>query len=279
MGGWADVWMGAWADGRMRRRADERMGGLRMGETLIDQALAAHGGIERWRRVRSVALDVRIGGNILLSKFKSPSVRRLRVIVDARRVAVTLTPFPREHQTGIFENDQLRIVGDDGRILSSRDVVRRPTGDAKVRMIWDDLDVLYFLGYALWNYTLTPFVFTWPGFACRESGLWRERSGEEWRMLDVRFPHDIPTHCRDQRFYFDRAGLLRRLDYTADVFGRFASGAHLCCEHRTFDGFVWPTHRVVHPKRSNGQPIGWLRVMEGWITSAAVQFGDPVSAT
>lgn len=145
--------------------------------------------------------------------------------------------------------------------------------------MWDDLDVLYFLGYALWNYTVAPFVFSWPGVECRESGEWHEPDGAVWRTLDVRYPAGFPGHCRDQTYYFDRQGLLRRLDYTAEMFSDLARGAHLCEAHRSFDGFVWPTHRVVYPRRANGRPMRLFSVMEGWITSASVQFADRGRAT
>ena len=247
--------------------------------SLITDAIAAHGGLDRWRRVDAVVLNVTIGGNILALKFKSPRARTLRVDVDARRVRATLRPFPRDGHVGIFEANHLRIESDDGQVVAERDVERDAAGVVRRKIIWDDLDVLYFLGYALWNYTVTPFVFLWPGFECRESGVRREASGDSWRMLDVTYPAGFATHCREQRFYFDRQGLLRRLDYTADVFSPSARGAHLCEAHRSFDGFVWPTHRVVYRRRADGRLSRLFTVMEGWITSASVRFADPAPAT
>jgi len=247
--------------------------------TLLDEVLAAHGGLDRWSTVRAVTLDLRIGGNILMSKFKSPRMRPLRVEIATNRCYATLDPFSRSDQVGVFEGDHVSIVSRDGRTIATRDVRRDAAGAVCRRLIWDDLDVLYFFGYALWNYTTTPFVFTWPGFECHEAGDWREPDGSVWRKLAVRYPAGFPTHCRDQMFYFDRQGWLRRLDYTADVFSRFAKGAHLCDDHRTFDGFVWPTHRVVYPTRADGTPLRWFTVMQGWISSIAVRFADRERAT
>jgi len=247
--------------------------------SLIDEVYAAHGGLARWANVRLVTVDLRIGGNILATRFKSPAARELQVAVDTKRIHARLRPFPRPGQVGVFEADRVRIETDDGRVVSERRVVRGDDGRVIRRLVWDDLDVLYFFGYALWNYTMTPFLFSWPDFECRESGEWRESDGSVWRKLAVRSPAGFPTHCRDQVYYFDRQGLLRRLDYTADVFSDAARGAHLCEAHRTFDGFVWPTHRVVYVRRANGSPWRLLTVMEGWITSIAVQYGDPEPAT
>jgi len=113
-------------------------------------------------------------------------------------------------------------------------------------------------------------VFLWAGFECREGPEWHEPDGSRWRTLHVRHPADFPTHSRDQTFYFDERGLLRRLDYTADVFGPLARGTHLCEDHQTFNGFVFPTHRVVYPRRTTGQPVRTLTAMEGWIAKAVV---------
>jgi hypothetical protein len=37
------------------------------------------------------------------------------------------------------------------------------------------------------------------------------------------FPPSVPTHSREQVFYFNQAGLLQRLDYTPSISGREAA--------------------------------------------------------
>ena len=232
---------------------------------LRDEAIAAHGGAERWARLRQLRLRVRVGGNILALRFKSPRTRALEVTVDTRHVNIALHPFPRQGLTGIFDGTSVRIEDADRRVVRARDVRRDAEGRVIRRLIWDDLDLLYFLGYALWNYAVTPFVFTWPGVVCREGERWQERNGASWRRLHVTYPFGFPTHSPDQTFYFDDAGLLRRLDYTADVFGSSARGAHYCEDHRDFGGIVVPTHRVVYTRGTPGHPIRLIKIMEGWI--------------
>jgi tetratricopeptide (TPR) repeat protein len=82
------------------------------------------------------------------------------------------------------------------------------------KLWWDDLDLLYFGGYALWGYTSAPFIFTRPGFELEEVEPWTE-DGERWPGLRVRFPEDVPAHSREQTYYFDDRWLIRRNDYTA----------------------------------------------------------------
>ena len=213
---------------------------------------------------------MRIGGRLFLTKWSSARTRSLTVTVDPRRVHATLQPFPRAGFVGEFDDKSVSIRMEAGDVVSRREIVHDRDGRVARKRRWDDLDVLYFLGYALWNYSVTPFVFTWPGFECRQGADWRERGGGRWRTLHVRFPPAIPTHSRDQTFYFDDRGRLRRLDYTADVFSPFARGAHLCFDHRTFNGFVFPTHRIVYPRGPGGRPIRIASVMEGWVDDVSV---------
>ena len=84
-----------------------------------------------------------------------------------------------------------------------------------------------------------PFGFTAPGIEVDEL---------DDRRLRVRYPPELPVHSREQVYYFDDRARLIRLDYTAEVMGRFARAAHLCAEHRDFGGLLYPTRRRVHPR-------------------------------
>jgi hypothetical protein len=90
----------------------------------------------------------------------------------------------------------------------------------------------------------------------RELEPWEE-AGERWRRLEVVFPPDLHVHCREQTYYFDRAGRLRRNDYTAAVFGRFAKSAHICDDHETFDWLTLPTKRRVYGRRRDNTRRPW----------------------
>jgi hypothetical protein len=59
-----------------------------------------------------------------------------------------------------------------------------------------------------------PFILADPDFETKE--LRRTVApGESLRRLQVAFPARVVTHAPIQTFHFDRAGLLRRLDYRA----------------------------------------------------------------
>lgn len=164
-----------------------------------------------------------------------------------------LWPYPDPGKRGIFEDNTVQIESlANGVVLTERANPRQVFSDFRHKFWWDDLDLLYFAGYAIWNYLSEPFLLTNPGFEIREIDPWPE-GNETWRRLQVHFPPGVATHSPEQVFYFDEGGLLRRHDYTAEVFGSWAKAAHYCSEHKEFSGLVVPTRRRVFPRKKNGQ--------------------------
>lgn len=233
---------------------------------LLARALDAHGGADLWDSVAELRLRVRVRGNILAFRGRSPRTRSLNVTIDARRVRARLTPFPREGLVGVLDGHSVRLEDEGGGVLHERTAEERAN---RRTLLWDDLDELYFLAYSFWNYGTTPFLFDWPGFCLHElpptSG-----PGGPLRRLRVRFPASVPTHCPEQTFYFGPDGLLRRLDYTADAFGPLARGAHFCRGHRSFSGLVVPTERRVVPRPVGGLTLPWPSAMEGRVEEVEV---------
>jgi hypothetical protein len=59
---------------------------------------------------------------------------------------------------------------------------------------------------------------------------------------------------RQQTYYFDDAGLLRRLDYSVDLLGG-GPAVHYPSEYREFDGIMVPTRRRVYVRNPDGSPV------------------------
>ena len=215
---------------------------------LLDRALEAHGGLDRWRQVESVSARVSCGGAAFRLRFQGGRLSDFTGTCRTRQPHTVVDPYPAPGTRGVFDGGHVRIERPDGSVVAERRDARRAfRWSARRQIWWDDLDLLYFAGYALWNYLSAPFVFAEPGFATRELGAGR---------LEVAFPAHVPTHCRRQVFHFGDDGLLRRLDYTAEPFGRWARAAHLCHEHREVEGLVFPTRRRVYP-RAGGRSVGF----------------------
>jgi hypothetical protein len=220
--------------------------------SLLDEVIAAHGGAA-YDSADAIEVDLSCSGWAFVLKRQRGAFEGFTgTISTGGEQRAELAPYPQPGQRGIFEHGNVRIEDDSGKVLAERE---HPRSYFKGRrnLWWDDLDLLYFGAYALWGYLNAPFVFRSPGYEVEEAEPWRE-NGETWRGLRVRFPDSVTAHSREQHYYFGNDGLLRRNDYTAEVFGGWAKATHYCWEHDSFSGLVVPTHRRAMPRRRNGKP-------------------------
>ncbi len=189
---------------------------------LLDEAITAHGGMERWRELKRIKLNLRCGGIAMALKGRPGVLGELAASVDTRR------PHVQFDRLGTFD-------GVDGR----------PPRIAR-RLRWTDRDVLHFTGYALWNYITAPFMLA------NDDVTVEELAGRRFR---VTFPPDLPTHSRSQTVHLGPDGRITRIDYTAEVFGPWARAAHHCLVHERIDGLLFATRRLVVPRGLPGPPL------------------------
>jgi hypothetical protein len=201
-----------------------------------------------------MVLTASVGGISLSAKHQGKAIRDLQAHISPRRRHVVFAPYPEPGKRGVFEQGAVRIETDRREVIAERSNARDAFRGLRHQVWWDKLDVLYFCGYALWTYLTIPFVLAEAGFEVCELEPWEER-GETWQRIGIRFPSEIQTHCREQILYFDREGLVRRHDYTSEVFGGWAKAAHYPSDHQTFDGVVFPTRRRVFPRRRDNRPL------------------------
>src|SRR5262249_50599309 len=116
---------------------------------------------------------------------------------------------------------------------------------------WDAIQVAYFTSAAIWNYLTQPFGFAYPGVEAHEIDPWTE-DGQKWRRLAVSFPTSNANHNANQVFYYDERFMQRRMDYAPEVTDN-APIAHYTHDPKTFDGFVFPTRRLVHLRDALGK--------------------------
>jgi hypothetical protein len=220
---------------------------------LLAEAVDAHG-VSSYDGAAEITARVRCGGWAFPMRFQRGAFSDFTGTVSTSEPRTVIWPFPAPGRRGVFDRGAVRIETDTGDVIAQRPEPRPEFRRIRRKIWWDDLDLLYFGGYALWGYLNAPFLFRRPGFEIDEAEPWRQ-DGETWRGLRVRFPDDVPTHSREQLYYFDDRGLLRRNEYTAEVFGSWAKAAHYCWELERFDGVVVPTRRRVMPRRGNGKPL------------------------
>jgi hypothetical protein len=219
---------------------------------LLDLALDGHGGLELWEKLESVSATITVSGALFGLKGYPDGLGTTEVRADVSTPRVGFAPFL-GHARGAFEPDRVVVSAEDGS--------ERHLDDPRAECLslapdepWEDLHLLYFAGYAMWNYLTTPYLLTRDGIEVREGGAWAE-NGEPWRRLEAAFPPGVDTHSRRQTFYFDAQGRLRRHDYVADVIGGWARVAHYCADHVQAGGLVFPTRRWVRPIRPGNRSL------------------------
>jgi len=214
---------------------------------IVHENIEAHGGMVRWSNLDALDAEISARGFLFMAK-RRPILDHVRIHAETREPRFSFFDFPKPGQTAeLIGNDEVRIIdSESGAILSRRDKPRMFFTRFRRQFKWDDLDFIYFAGYATWNYLIFPFMLTRKGFGIE---LLEPLPGKlsQFTRLQVTFPDDIPTHSRKQVFYVDDQRLLRRLDYTAEVVGKWAHAAHLCESYKIFDGIKAPTKRRVLP--------------------------------
>lgn len=237
--------------------------------SLLEEVLEAHGGRDRWAAAKTIRARIRSGGLLLRTRMPGNAFAEARIEVDVDRVRAVAEPFPTPGRRGVFEDGSVRIQADDGEILASREDPRPCFfGRAGLRrnLRWDVLDSVYFAGYAWWNYLNAPYLLIRAGVEVSEAEPWRE-GAETWRRLDVNFPAGLDTHSPRQTFYYDHEFRLRRHDYVAEVVGGVARAAHMCADHVSAGGLLFPTRRWVRPIGPRNRPLPfptlvWLELVE-----------------
>jgi hypothetical protein len=220
---------------------------------LAELAINAHGGLKRWRELSRVSAHQLTGGVLWAMKGQEGIINDVYVTVELHREWASHAPFLGADCRSVLEPKRVVIELASGEVVQERHNPRDSFQGHAVETLWDDLQLAYFAGYAMWTYLTTPFHLALPGVESEEIEPWLE-NGEPWRRLQVRFPETIETHCRQQTFYFDASGLLQRHDYDVEISGH-ARAAQYVYEHKIFDGIVVPTKRRVFIRQEDNKPL------------------------
>ncbi|HEX8531275.1 MAG TPA: hypothetical protein VF646_14690 [Cytophagales bacterium] len=217
---------------------------------LVNLAIQAQGGLERWRQFHAVSAHLDVGGVLWGLKRQAGVIEAVDVRVSLREQEVSHTPNPEWHTR--YTPGRVAIQTAEGAVLEELPNPRASFGGHTLETPWSRLQLAYFAGYAMWNYFNTPFQFARPGFGVAEMEPWPE-NGETWRRLRVTWPGDIHTHSGEQVCYVDAAGLIRRLDYAVEISGN-SPAAHYLYDYRDVDGIRLATRRVVYLLGEDNRP-------------------------
>jgi len=213
----------------------------------IQKAVDAYGGQELWESAKIIEVEFSANGLAFFLK-RRPPFKHARAALDITRPICGITPIGKDsNKTGILEGPNVRLENEKGEVLQDRINARKYFPGGRRILYWDDLDMVYFANYAMWNYA------TLPALLLRRDINWTEISEG---FLEATFPSDMPTHCQKQYFRFDlETGLLIQHDYTAKVISRFAKAAHVVLAHAQSKGITFTSHRRVTPRTSKGKAM------------------------
>ncbi|MCI2420593.1 hypothetical protein MOQ72_24380 [Saccharopolyspora sp. K220] len=219
---------------------------------LLDDVLAAHGGVRRWHELSSVSASIVTGGQLFGQKGQPQDPAPRRMTVALHRQWASVQPFGAPDQRTSFSPHRIAIEKLDGRVVAERPHPESSFASHGADTAWDPLHRAFFNGYALWTYLTTPFLLVMAGFSVVEADP-LEEDGETWRCLRATFPPDVVSHSSVQDFYFGADFLLRRHDYQGELVGG-GSAAQYVHDYREADGIRLPTKRRAYLRDENGRP-------------------------
>ena len=221
--------------------------------SILDNALRAGGGLDPWRRTWRFTLHMSITGSLFAARCSTAQLKELVVEGSTQTQTLEITGFARADLRALYRPDWVALDGQDGRRLKERQGSPEELRNELRSRSWDELQLAYYCGYLIWNHIAIPFILADSDFETKELRR-RVARGESLRQLRVVFPARIVTHARSQTFYFDREGMLRRLDYPA-AHEEHMQIAQMFSGHQRFSGILVPTLCRLLSIGTEGTPV------------------------
>ncbi|MFJ3762660.1 hypothetical protein [Streptomyces sp. NPDC090080] len=235
-------------------------------EDLLALATRAHGGSDRWKTVSRFRLNAEFGGAIWAMKGKKGIADSLVIVGETRSQRTVIAPFPEAERISTWEPGRQTIEFADGVVIAEQLEPQSQFVGHTRQSPWNYFQAAYFASQFCWNSVVVPFLFLRSDFFVEE-GPRRFEDDEAWRSLRVIYPGGVVTHCREQTFYFDSDGLLRRVDYNLGVLG-VAPVVHYMTDYRTFDGITAPTVHQVHVRNPDSTPAKESQIVSLFVRDA-----------
>jgi hypothetical protein len=216
---------------------------------LLETAIDAHGGLERWNQLDSVSARLTQGGVLWPLKGQAGVLDDVVVTASLHEERASHRPFGAPGRRSAFTPERVAIETDDGTVLEALDQPRASFAGHAPETPWNTLQLAYFVGTAMWTYLTQPFTFALPGFHTMEL-----EPSDGLRRLRVTWPSSLATHSTDQTLYFDDEGLLARHDYDVEISGG-TSAAHYVSDYDDVAGIRLPTKHRIFPRTPDGQSL------------------------
>ena len=160
---------------------------------LLQLAVNAHGGMERWGQISRFRAAASITGAIWALKGKPGLLDDVVLEGETRDQRLTITPFPQPGRYATWEPYRQAIETTEGVLVAERRDPAASFAGLTRQSPWDEFQVAYFAGEANWNYFTAPFILARSDFTTEETKPWHE-DGQTWRSLLVTYPDSIVAH-------------------------------------------------------------------------------------
>ena len=87
---------------------------------LLETALGAHGGLERWDDVKAITVDASITGAFWYLKKQGDALRAIRFEVETTRQRLTMDHFGKDKRS-VYEPSRVVTQRSDGELIDKRD--------------------------------------------------------------------------------------------------------------------------------------------------------------
>ncbi|PTB44886.1 hypothetical protein M441DRAFT_183656 [Trichoderma asperellum CBS 433.97] len=220
------------------------MSSLYLSCDLLQSVIDAHGGREYWESIQSLAVEFEFSGAALANRGH-PGPHDVKILVDTKSQKVTIEKFGPYYGSWSTERTEVARIGSQDP-LDVRENPRAAFDSHTYESKWDAHNLIYFIGYAYWNYFNFPFHLQSSDIQIREVDGSTPENGEKWRTLEVVHSDGYPTHTKVQKFDFDARYRLRRMQYSVDVMKQGPPVWHTCYNHTVSGKYLYPTLRVVN---------------------------------
>lgn len=220
---------------------------------LLKNALRTSGGLDLWRLTRRFTVHMSITGLLCTEKCSTANLKELVVEGSTHSQELEITGFSRADIRALYRPDWVALEAQDAQSIAERRGSPEEFRRGLQSGTWDELQLAHYCGYLIWNYMVTPFILADTDVETKERRCSGVR-GERLRRLEVTFPARLVTHATRQSFYFDREGLLRRLDYPAPH-EHDTQIAQLISGHQRFSGVLVPTLCRLLRVGADGVPV------------------------
>jgi hypothetical protein len=209
-----------------------------------EKVLENYGGHELWKKSRFLEAEVSVSG-LLFKMKKRPNLEHAFIKMEIHKPFSKITPIGKNFEiSGCLDSENVWLE-QSGKEIDSKENIRAELSKFSNFLKWNDLQMAYFANYAFWNYL------TFPNLLINDKIKWVE---PEIGILKATFPDSIPTHSKNQTYYFDKdTFLLKQHNYTAEVVSNLATAANVIKEHKNENGLLYPSRRIITPQsKKNG---------------------------